>query len=218
MVDNKNKKRESMSSRFAVVTLDLIGSRDIDTLSTKIKNLLHEINRRYHAQLIAPFVVTLGDEFQGVLRSTSEVFHIFIDVQSVFEIYAGVGTGKIDRSQDTYSPSMTGEAFVRSREAIHSAKDRRRTFVVSTGEVELDLVVNTLAYAAQFIRSEQTARQKSVIDSLLLDSNLKKSRLATKLKVSPQAISRILKGGGFYTTQEITTTIQHILSVHDSMS
>src|SRR5690349_16792283 len=71
-------KRESaMSSRRKKHCVALIGdivrSRTLDAsrryrVQQKLSMLLDELNKRYSSSLISSFVVTLGDEFQGLLK------------------------------------------------------------------------------------------------------------------------------------------------------
>jgi hypothetical protein len=208
----KSETKQPTRTPKAVLTLDVVKSREMVDIPTKIHDRIQEINRRYRAQLFAPFVVTLGDEFQGVLEDIGIAFQIFLDVQRTLPIYAGVGIGEVEKGLETSASHMTGEAFVRSRAALNSAKKRKRTFVVSIRDDYFDTTINALAFAAQFIRLKQTKRQKAVIDTFILEPDLAKWQLAHKLRVSGPAISKILKAGGFYALEEIQVTIRLLLS------
>lgn len=108
----------------AVLTCDVIGSREIRRLPTQIALGLRKLNRHHRTALVAAFVVTLGDEFQGVIREINKSYRLYLEVQNALEvpIYAGLGIGMAEASEDNYAPHMTGEAFIRSREALTAAK------------------------------------------------------------------------------------------------
>ena len=53
---------------------DIIDSKTIkDRLSiqNKLTNCLNVINQTYHDEIVANFTITLGDEFQGLLKDPS---------------------------------------------------------------------------------------------------------------------------------------------------
>jgi hypothetical protein len=212
MEHRKTNKTNRQQPPNGVLTFDIMSSREKRNIPSYIRNLTITINKKYQSILFTPFVVTLGDEFQGVLSDRSQVFQIFLEVQKIIPIYAGVGMGEVESLKETPAPQMTGEAFVRSRKALNQAKEMKRTFMVSTGVDYLDTSVNALAFAAQFIRSKQSKRQMQVSDRFILDPEMPQWQLADELKISRPTVSKILKYGGFDTLDEIRLAIQRILS------
>ncbi len=193
----------------AVLTCDVVGSREFRRVPTQIALTLRKLNKRYKPALVAAFAVTLGDEFQGVLREINKSYRLYLEAQNTLEfpIYAGLGIGMAEASEDHYAPHMTGEAFTRSREALAAAKKKHRTFVARTGIENVDATVNALALAAQFIRSHHTNRQSSLANMLLFDPQLTSTELAKKLSISKSAVSQILKAAGFEALREIDHAI-----------
>jgi len=65
---------------YFVLLCDIVDSRGIKkrrNFQNQFKQYIERINRDYKNQIISPFTVTLGDEFQGVMRDTANLF-IFI--------------------------------------------------------------------------------------------------------------------------------------------
>jgi hypothetical protein len=214
----RSETKKHATSRGAVITFDVIKSRERTNVALTVQKAIQRINKRYWSQLLAPFVVTLGDEFQGVLKEHSLAFEVFLEIQTTLPIYAGLGIGKIDEGNENYAPRMTGEAFVLSRESLNFAKKYNHTFFASTDNRKITIAVNALAFASQFIRSEQTERQKFVVDRLTVEPELSKKKLAHELRITAASVSSILSGGGFPALEQIRNAIRAILSEGDFAS
>lgn len=86
-----------------VITVDVKGSKklkDRAVVQNKILNVLNSLNKEFNEFLIADFMITLGDEFQGVLKTTKSVLKIFKHIkENLFlpvEFCCGVGVGSIE--------------------------------------------------------------------------------------------------------------------------
>lgn len=196
-----------------VITCDVIGSRKVQRVPRHIDHALSKLNTKHRTDLIARFAVTLGDEFQGVLRSSSQVYHIRMEIEQMLRlpIYAGVGIGKAETTNDSNSSHMTGEAFIRSREALNFAKKKKREFILTTGNEVIDVAINSLAQAAQFIKAKQTHRQSKTINLLLENPTITQRKLAAKMRVSPANISKTLKAAGYEPLQAVISAIEILL-------
>ena len=81
---------------------DIIQSKELANrmeIQTKLNSILNEINKRYADEIAANFIITLGDEFQGLLSNPSNLFDIIDTIK--FEMYPvrirfGIGIGSID--------------------------------------------------------------------------------------------------------------------------
>ncbi len=69
--------------------------------------------------------------------------------------------------------------------ALNEAKERRLEFVTNTGIPDVDLLISTLAMAAQFMKAHRTRRQATVIALLRSDTISSHQEAAKKLGVSP---------------------------------
>lgn len=203
-------------SSAAVLTCDIMGSREIQGLPKLIARTLTKLNKKYADELIASFDVTLGDEFQGVLKRAVQAYPLHQDLRRSLGIpfYAGLGVGTVDLAVDSLAAHMTGVAFVRSRDALSEAKRQKREFVARTGSLNLDMGVNALALAAQYIRSHQTQRQREIVELLLRKPTLTQREVAALMKISPAAVSKTLRTAGFEPLQEILAAIPKLLEIN----
>lgn len=200
--------------KAAVLTCDVVASRTIPRLPTRIASALHQFNRHNKNALFAGFVVTLGDEFQGVLREIEASYRIFLKLHNVLglQLYAGLGVGMVESDQDNYAPHMTGQAFIRSREALTIAKKKHREFITRSGASEVDSTINSLTYASQFIRSRHKKAQAALTNALVEEPQLTVTELARKFHITKSAASQTLKTAGYEVLSEIYDALEEQLS------
>ena len=66
------------SQRYIGVIADMVSSRSVPrsqrrVLQRQFAGLIDSLNRDYRKTIVSKFVITLGDEFQGLLSSTGAV-------------------------------------------------------------------------------------------------------------------------------------------------
>jgi hypothetical protein len=198
-----------------VITCDVVGSTKIPGIENKISRALYMMNRDEHRFLVTRFEVTRGDEFQAVIGSPEDSYALYQRLRDLMQLplYAGLGLGKITYrgSSLPHSREMTGLAFVRSREALEEAKRGRFEFVANIGIKDVDVIINTLAAAAQFIKSHRTKRQNEIIATVTKNLDSDQRKTATKLGITQPTLSEILKYGGYDELLQISIAIKKLL-------
>ena len=109
-----------MSRLYSVINMDIMNSRNIkdrESIQNTIKVYLNSISQNYQSILVAPITMTLGDEWQIVLRDISESYNIFKEIQLFLKehdikCYGGLGIGSINTSISYDTREMDGEAFI----------------------------------------------------------------------------------------------------------
>lgn len=125
---------------FAVVTADLVGSRqlaDRAEAQRRLSHLVKHLNRTMRKHLAVPFMITLGDEVQGLFGDITRVSEAVIRIHEIFhpkEITVGIGVGTLATRLARRVTEMDGPAFIRSRSAVELAKKKRREVIVETGD------------------------------------------------------------------------------------
>ena len=125
-----------MSRLYSVINMDIMNSRNIkdrESIQNTIKVYLNSISQNYQSILVAPITMTLGDEWQIVLRDISESYNIFKEIQLFLKehdikCYGGLGIGSINTSISYDTREMDGEAFIFAREALEIAKSTTRFY------------------------------------------------------------------------------------------
>ena len=186
------------------VIADMVKSREVPStqrapVQQRFKSLIDDLNKKYHRNLLSRFVITLGDEFQGLLVSATPLPDIFWDLENKFsdrELRVGVGFGVLHTPAPRYAINVDGPALHNARQAISSAKEKLALGVVFFGFGKaLDQILNGVARILWFHRSRLTTQQHKTID--LLRQGLSQSEVAERLTVSRQAISKQVNSFGW---------------------
>ncbi len=133
-----------------------------------LEQLTAAINQRYRRAIGARFLVTLGDEFQGVLNPPLKPVAL----------------------------GMDGSAFHAAREAIERARKRglQGGLFVGFGETD-DLVLNGFARLLRLVRQRLSKAQVHTLT--LLRQGRTQAQIARELRISRQAVSKSAKGVGW---------------------
>lgn len=125
-----------MTTHYIALIGDVIASRLLPErrrarLQAELRRAMPEFNRRWRRFLAARFAVTLGDEFQCLLRTAQPVWDIAHGVRDRFPDVAWViacGRGPIATRLEPglTAPEVDGPCFHAARTAMEAAKRSRR--------------------------------------------------------------------------------------------
>jgi len=148
---------------FVVITADIVKSREQEALRGKIVEKIRTFN---YPDFAIPFSISRGDEFQAVLEKPDNLaiiirrFRYFV---KPLELHIGVGIGVIDEHKLRNAKSswdLTGEIFIRARDALDTAKDSKlyKTYV-KTNDESADIYLNAIFLLLDSIESDWTEKQ-----------------------------------------------------------
>lgn len=131
------------SPLYIAIIGDLVGSRQLEErgrVQKAVEGALSDLNRKYSDEIVSRFMVTLGDEFQGLVRSDARidamwwtyVRHVGWSTRTRF----GFGLGALETDLREEALGMDGPCFHRAREAIEEAKDRELLFAFRLSQSE----------------------------------------------------------------------------------
>jgi|Deesub1362A_J573_1020465.scaffolds.fasta_scaffold03128_3 uncharacterized protein YukE len=187
-----------METVYLAIIGDVVASRaasDRARLQARLQAGLEQVNAAFTGQLASTFVLTVGDEFQGLLRDASGLSRLLAQVSAALhpvEVRFGLGIGPLDTPLRPRALGMDGPCFHRARAAVQRAEERRTALEV---EVPLDqpaLEIYSLLYSQ--LRQGWTAKQRQVVDLSMAGFNGR--AMAARLGVSPSAISQRLHAAG----------------------
>lgn len=121
---------------YSVIDIDLVDSRKINNrkiFQEELKHYLNELSQQYAAVLVAPITITLGDEWQIVLKDVTQSYNICIDVQQHLmklgaACYCGIGIGEISTNEAQDTREMDGQAFISARQSLDIAKCNKNAY------------------------------------------------------------------------------------------
>lgn len=185
----------------------------------KLKRILDNINKNFESDISAKFVITLGDEFQGLLRNYNYVFNIIKYIQKEMypvNIRFGVGVGKI--STDIISEAAIGAdgpAYYAARNMIDELREQEKKLKNKAADIQVAFYnrecfeiteINTLLSLIRLIEEEWTEKQRFTIwDMEQFGGN--QEECARRMDVTQSTVARRLYDGNYITYERAKKTI-----------
>ena len=193
---------------YLALIADVIDSKMVQArfnLQKQLEETLQKMNGLFADYLASCFTLTLGDEFQALLKMNAPVFQIIDTLRSELsptQLRFGIGLGEIVTAIDPLqSIGADGPAYWNARAAInlvHQKNDYGNTQIYfSSGNDSQDLLVNALIASGEAIRSSWRDSQEEILLDLLKRSvyseTFSQQDLAQSLAINPSALSKRLK-------------------------
>ena len=193
---------------YLALIADVIDSKMVQErfdLQKQLEITLQKINGLFADYLASCFTLTLGDEFQALLKVDAPVFQIIDTLRSELtptQLRFGIGLGEIVTAIDPLqSVGADGPAYWNARAAInfvHQKNDYGNTQIYfSSGKENQDFFVNALISSGEAIRSSWRDSQEEILLNLLKRSvyseTFSQQDLAQSLAINPSALSKRLK-------------------------
>lgn len=193
---------------YLALIADVIDSKMVQErfdLQKQLEITLQKMNGLFADYLASCFTLTLGDEFQALLKVDAPVFQIIDTLRSELtptQLRFGIGLGEIVTAIDPLqSVGADGPAYWNARAAInfvHQKNDYGNTQIYfSSGKENQDFFVNALIASGEAIRSGWRDSQEEILLNLLKRSvyseSFSQQDLAQSLAINPSALSKRLK-------------------------
>ena len=193
---------------YLALIADVIDSKMVQErfdLQKQVEKTLQTMNELFGEFIASNFTLTLGDEFQGLLKVDAPVFQIIDTLRSELtptQLRFGIGLGEIVTAIDPLqSIGADGPAYWNARTAInlvHQKNDYGNTQIYfSSGKGNQDFFVNALIASGEAIRSGWRGSQEEILLDLLkrcvYSENFSQQDLAQSLEINPSALSKRLK-------------------------
>ena len=193
---------------YLALIADVIDSKMVQErfdLQKQVEKTLQKMNELFGDYLASSFTLTLGDEFQALLKADAPVFQIIDTLRSELtptQLRFGIGLGEIVTDIDPLqSIGADGPAYWNARAAInlvHQKNDYGNTQIYfSCGKEKQDFFVNALIASGEAIRSGWRGSQEEILLDLLkrcvYSENFSQQDLAQSLEINPSALSKRLK-------------------------
>lgn len=145
---------------YAVITGDIIGSRRVKNrieLQSAVEEKLSFINTRFAPDIAVNFQVTLGDEFQGMVKNLSATPIITSALREQLysiNVRLSIGIGPIATKINKVISKMDGPAFHLSREGIGQISqhgERITIYLTSDGDANHILKKGTDLFLLKFV-------------------------------------------------------------------
>lgn len=180
---------------------DIRASRAISNrgeVQSVLRNVCSDLNRKAEVlQIVSPFTVTLGDEFQVLFSGAEGVWKSIFEFElrlAPVRVRYGMGIGVLNTDINTESAiGMDGPAFHLARDAVNSMKAAGGSYRVEGMGASQQLLKHSLDLVS-LSRDGWRANRVAVLRDLLNGKDV--SSIARTLAISRQAVYKNIREGG----------------------
>ena len=209
---------------YCAIIGDIVKSREIsdrNALQITLNQTLTNINKKYKENIASNFTITLGDEFQGVLKDSFSLFRILDDIELVSyptEFRFGIGIGDITTTMNqNISIGADGPAYYNAREMIEELKKeetRKRGLIINRmvktpqSANQDDDMINTVLSLMTVIKRRWSKREREMILDYMTNTDGQEGT-AQRLGITQPSVQKGLDRAGYYTYMQARETITH---------
>lgn len=218
--------RDQQSPRMCAVFGDIVGSRaagDRAALQARLLELMAEVNQVYAAHIAAPFRMTAGDEFHGLLKGQAQSWRILMHLREEllpWRARFAVGVGEVSTALSDDVGEMDGPCFHRAAAAMAILKNRKqcggRQLLYSTDDAAHEGLLNTTAFLVTSLMARWTPAMRRAAN--LTEQGLTRAQAAEDLKVSPQAVAKSLRAASWEAVRDGEALLARLLEEGDNNS
>lgn len=211
---------------FVAVIGDMKDSRHLENrkeVQVRLQGILDRLNEKYKDEIVSRFLITLGDEFQGLLSSGKYILDMVNEIRMAMHpvrLRFGIGFGQITTDIRTeMALGADGPGYYRAREAVELLKEREKKnrSVLSELCLKMDethrdkeILLNTVFDLMYVVESGWTDRQREVIWDMLLHGDGQQNT-AGRLGITQSTVQKTLAAGSYYTYESALKNASEIL-------
>lgn len=211
---------------YIVIIGDIINSREIEQraeVQERLKQVLYNINEKYNADIVAPFMITLGDEFQGLLHNGRNAMKMIEELRSNMypvRIRFGIGIGKVStKIEQIETREIDGPCYYNARNAIDYLKKNENRYHSDDADTRIEIeddssgaasLMNTVFSLMSVIEKNWTERQRTIIYDFALHQD-GQEKCAARLEIAQSSVQRGLANGNYYAYAKALDTLNNIL-------
>jgi hypothetical protein len=211
------KRAEKRELRNCVIIGDIKRSRDLDNweqIFTELKRALEETNERFAEVLLVRLAPTVGDEFQGAIKTPAKAIELlnFIRGKMTVDIYCGLGIGAIEKPSDA-EVGMRGSAFYRARDALQLCKKQGRKVLIKSSDTAslTDDTLNMMLHFIEVLENSWTKRQREIAEHFRVHPHNTYEQLGEHFGLKKQSISDVLIAANWKVIADGNNLVKNLL-------
>ena len=177
---------------------DVMGSskRNGKALMSDLKTGVAKVNKMNSREILSPMTITLGDEFQGVVKNPQAALKLILDMELHlmslenpfklrYVVYEGDIQTKLNKER---AYEMLGPGLTAAREQLIELKSTKNRFKIHLEDKEQTEKLNLMLVVMQGIIDQWTPSQQKVVNTFLELDDYRK--VAARLNKDATAIWR----------------------------
>lgn len=210
----------SSAKVYAVVTADIVGSRQVKAFRKKRDEKLRPLSARHQREklILSAYAVTAWDEFQVILQRPAFLPRVILDLRRHFypwQLRVAVGLGKVSEPhRRPVNVFAGGEAFERARQAANRLRETRGSkfrslTAIESGNPIFDVIGNTIYHLHDALLQDISPKQWRTI--AVQASTGSQESTARELGVNVSTISRTLHRAHYWQLEETRTALEKVI-------
>jgi biotin operon repressor len=186
-----------MKPQYCAIIGDINKSRQLQkrgAVQIIFERAVEQINKTFKDEIASNFLITTGDEFQGLLFTPAisyQLVRYFQDAMNKVNFSFGIGVGTLATNLLPKSAiGMDGDCFYRARAALQKAKKEKRELFYDFDNPASELV-NALVTLLDKQWNQLNDTQKKIV--LLRKNKMTQQAIAKKLRITKQAVSKAIR-------------------------
>lgn len=212
--------------KYIAIIGDIIGSKKLKNrgqIQEKLNDVLKYINETYCGDISAKFIITLGDEFQGLLESSEYLLDIIKYIQR--EMYPvrlrfGIGVGEINTNIIREAAiGADGPAYYAAREMINQLCEQEKKLKRRAADIQVSVYgiedfeiteINTILALMKIIENGWSEKQRLTIWDMEEKGGSQKA-CAQRMDTTQSTVARRLADGNYLTYEQARRTVNEAL-------
>ena len=198
---------------FTAIIGDIKGSKKLKDrweVQMNIRAVLDEINRTYHEDIASTFSITLGDEFQGLLKSPHHTLKIVKYIQTKMyptKFRIGIGLGDVSTEINPESAlGADGPAYYAAREMIDALHENENKNKRAEADIQFSIYneysfeieqINTMLALIKEIEDKWKPEQRLTIWDMIENGGSQQD-CAERMNTTQSTVGRRLISGNYY--------------------
>lgn len=211
---------------YTAVIGDIKDSKEIKNrgqIQEKLNNALKYVNEAYSAQISAKFIITLGDEFQGLLDSNENLIDIIKYIQK--EMYPvklrfGIGVGEIN-TNIFYEAAIgaDGPAYYAARGMIQQLREQEKKLKKQAADIQFSIFntekfeiteINIIFALMKIIEDGWSEKQRFTIWDMAQNGG-SQEECARRMNTTQSTVARRLADGNYLTYMRAKKTVEEAI-------
>lgn len=214
--------------KYIAIIGDIKGSKEVierKEVQQRLNKVLEQVNIKYKGDLASKFIITLGDEFQGLLKSSDYILEIIKCIQRNMypvAIRFGVGIGEISTDINPEAAiGSDGPAYYAARAMIEDLRKKEEKYKTQAADIQFCIYgenpfeieqINILLALIALIENKWKAMQRITIWDMIENGGSQKE-CAIRLKTSQSTVARRLVRGDYYLYEETMKVTSKLIEV-----
>lgn len=195
----------------------------------QLKNILNNVNAIYDDDIAAGFLITLGDEFQGLFKQSKNILNAVKYIQREMypiEIRFGIGVGEIfTRINNKAAIGADGPAFYAARNVIGNLREQEKQLKKQAADIQIAFYnrdsfcieeINTMLFLLKTVEDGWTEKQRYTIWDMMINHG-SQEMCARRMETTQSTIARRLADGKYIIYEKSLRTIGEAISRLEGM-